>query len=184
MLIEKAIEFATKAHSGQKRKLTGTPYILHPLEVASILANMSASQDLIIAAMLHDTIEDCGIKREEIESQFGPRVTELVLSETEEKIPGRAKSETWEERKLQSLEILRNTCDEEVKLLWLADKLSNFRSVYTIYLKEGDLVWCYFHQQDKEKQKWYYRKILEYTSDLKDTYAYIEFEHLFTKMFG
>ena len=59
-LLTKAIFFATKAHEGQMRKMTNTPYILHPIEVASIIATITDDQDIMAAGVLHDVIEDCG----------------------------------------------------------------------------------------------------------------------------
>jgi len=58
LLIQKAIIFATKKHEGQKRKGTDIPYIVHPMEVMQILTAMDCSQNVIIAGILHDTLED------------------------------------------------------------------------------------------------------------------------------
>ena len=58
-MINKAIEFATKAHEGQMRKGTKRPYIVHPMEVGDIVSSMTRDEEIISAAVLHDTIEDC-----------------------------------------------------------------------------------------------------------------------------
>ena len=71
--LEAAIELATKAHKGQKRK-TGEPYIIHPLSVAATLIDWGMDIDSIIAGVLHDTVEDTSVTREEIETQFGEDV--------------------------------------------------------------------------------------------------------------
>ena len=93
-MIQKAIAFATKAHDGQLRKGTMRPYILHPLEVGVIVARMTEDEEVISAAILHDTIEDCeGVTAKMIEQMFSNRVAELVQKESEDK------SKTWMERK-------------------------------------------------------------------------------------
>ena len=68
--IEEAIIFALQCHEGQKRKLVNIPYILHPMEVCSIITNITADPDVIIAGLLHDTIEDCGVSPKEIREKF------------------------------------------------------------------------------------------------------------------
>ena len=74
-MLTKAIFFATKAHEGQMRKMTNTPYILHPIEVASIISTITDDQDIMAAGVLHDVIEDCHIDPATIRELFGPRVS-------------------------------------------------------------------------------------------------------------
>ena len=70
-MINKAIEFATRAHAGQFRKGTSRPYIVHPIEVGDIVSTMTKDEEIISAALLHDTIEDCqGITREVLAQEF------------------------------------------------------------------------------------------------------------------
>lgn len=183
-VLEKAIIFATNAHKGQKRKMSSTPYILHPLEVASIIATISSDLELMAAGCLHDVVEDCGVDPLTIREEFGSRVYSLVLSETEDKRINRPQTETWFERKEESLMILANTTDIDVKILWLADKLSNMRSFYREYLKIGDELWLHLHEHDKKKQEWYYRSILDNLAELKDSAAYQEYKELLDKVFG
>lgn len=182
-LVNDAIVFATEKHSGQVRKFTGIPYILHPLEVAAIIASMTTDENTIAAGILHDTVEDCDVEPEEIRERFGSRVFALVCSETEDKIADRPAAETWIERKQDSLLTLQFTKDMSVKTMWLADKLSNIRSFYREYLKNGDDMWLQLNQKDKKKQEWYYRTIAEYLSDLSKEAAYEEFCELVDKIF-
>lgn len=85
-MIDEAIEFASKAHEGQFRKGTRRPYIVHPVEVAEIVATMTADEEIICAAVLHDTIEDCKEVTEEIlKLRFGERVASIVAQESEDK---------------------------------------------------------------------------------------------------
>ena len=75
--VKKAYELAAKVHEGQKR-LSGEPYIMHPLSVALILARLGMDDASIIAAMLHDTVEDTDLTNDEIKKEFGDTVAELV----------------------------------------------------------------------------------------------------------
>lgn len=85
-MIDEAREFAAKAHEGQFRKGTKRPYIVHPVEVAEIVGTMTQDEEVICAALLHDTIEDCaGVSEEILRSRFGERVALLVAGESEDK---------------------------------------------------------------------------------------------------
>lgn len=183
-MIDEAIIYATGAHSGQKRKLTGTPYILHPLEVASIISTMTSDQSVIAAGILHDTIEDADVSPEQIRARFGERVWILVDSETEKRTPGENKADTWEARKRESLDRLASYDDTGVKMLWLADKLSNIRSFYREWCVTGDDMWLSLNMKDKTKHAYYYRRIAELVAELKDTTAYKEYVYLMNKLFG
>lgn len=183
-VLERAILFATEAHEGQMRKLANTPYILHPLEVAAIIATMTDDLEIMAAGALHDTIEDCGVAPETIRETFGARVFALVQSETEDKLSDRPPAETWIERKEDSLLMIRHTKDRGVKILWLADKLSNIRSFWREYQKHGDKIFEALNQKDKSKQAWYYRSIRDcLTGELSDTAAYREYDRLVNEIF-
>ena len=182
-VLEEAIKFAVDAHSGQMRKFSGIPYILHPLEVASIIGTVTTDRETMAAGVLHDTVEDCDVDPKVIREKFGARVAALVQSETEDKLSDRPPAETWKERKADSLLFLQHTKDRDVKILWLADKLSNIRSFYREYLKNGNEIWKNLHQKDPAQQAWYYRTIAEYLSELSGTAAYDEFVNLTEKLF-
>lgn len=183
-VLEEAILFATEAHGGQMRKLANTPYILHPLEVASIISTLTSDLDTMAAGVLHDTVEDCDVDPKVIKEKFGARVSALVQSETEDKMSTRSAAETWMERKEESLLMLGMTKDKDVKILWLADKLSNIRSFYREYKKQGDAIWLALNQKDPKKQEWYYRTIASYLSELSETAAYQEYILLVNGIFG
>ena len=183
-LLDRAIVFATKAHSGTLRKKDGIPYILHPMEVASIAGGITTDVEVLTAALLHDTVEDTNVTLDTIKSQFGDRVAALVASETEDKRRDRSPAETWMQRKLESLAALRNTVDPGVHVLWLSDKLANMRSFARQYEKEGDRMWKDYNQTDPAQQAWYYRTIEALTSDLKDTNAWKELRALNARVFG
>lgn len=183
-LLDRAIVFATKAHSGTLRKKDGIPYILHPMEVASIAGGITTDVEVLTAALLHDTVEDTNVTLDTIKSQFGDRVAALVASETEDKRRDRSPAETWMQRKMESLAALRNAVDPGVHVLWLSDKLANRRSFAKQYEKEGDRMWKDYNQTDPAQQAWYYRTIEALTSDLKDTNAWKELRALNARVFG
>ena len=182
--LNEAILFATEAHKGQKRKMTGIPAILHSLEAAAIVATLTSDEDVICAAVLHDVVEDTKYEIGDIEKQFGARIAGLVGAETENKRFGLPPSATWKIRKEESLAHLRQVPDINVKYLWLGDKLSNIRSLYQAHLKYGDEMWKNFNERDKEKQKWYYESIVEILkSDFEDVPAFWEYERLVNTIF-
>ncbi|HHT15724.1 MAG TPA: bifunctional (p)ppGpp synthetase/guanosine-3',5'-bis(diphosphate) 3'-pyrophosphohydrolase [Clostridiales bacterium] len=123
-LVEKAYHFAANAHDGQKR-MSGDPYFVHPVFIASVLAEMQLDPPTIAAGLLHDTAEDCeGVTIEVIEKEFGEEVAVMVDGVT--KI-GRINVKNWEERQAESLRkmILAMGKDIRVILIKLADRLHN-----------------------------------------------------------
>ena len=181
--LDDAIEFATKKHTEQTRKRENTPYILHPLEAAAVAAELTKDEDILIAAVLHDTVEDTDTSIDEVREKFGNRVAELVESETENKREDLPPEETWEIRKKESLEHLKNSTDPAVKILWLSDKVSNIRTLYRLYQKEGDALWNHFNMKDIKKQAWYYKTVAELLSDLEDTLPYQEYKQIVDYIF-
>lgn len=86
-------------------------------------------------------------------------------------------------RKEEALEILKKTNDIDVKILFLGDKLSNIRSIYSYWQKEGHNLWQHFNEKDPVQQKWYYYSILNYTKELADTLAWKEYNWLVQEIF-
>lgn len=153
--IFKAIAFAQKAHQGQYRKGTKLPYIVHPLGVMEILSRYQASEDLMIAGILHDTLEDTSTTAEEIEKRFGKRIKELVIAATEPEHDA-----PWEQRKQHTIDFIKGIEDEDVLLLSCADKLHNLNSMIEDYARIGDELWHRF-KRGKDAQKWYYEALAE-----------------------
>ncbi len=176
-MLNKAIKFATDAHNGATRKGSDIPYILHPLEAAAIVSRLTDDKDLIIAALLHDTIEDTKITYEDIKKEFGERIANLVKNESEDK------SKTWHERKSYTLNTLKNA-PLEIKIITMGDKLSNMRSMASDYQKIGDLLWDRFNEKNKSVQGWYYRGFLDCFEELKSTQEYQEYKMLVEKVFA
>ncbi len=183
--LDEAIKFAVDAHAGQLRKIRNTPYILHPLEAASIAGMLTKDEDIICAAVLHDVVEDTDRTLDEIRELFGERVAQLVGSETENKRRYLPPEATWRIRKEESLAHLRECNDIGIKTLWMADKLSNARSFYDAYELMGDAFWTQFNQKDKHEQAWYYREIYKILKpEFENTLAFKEYATLITVLFG
>ena len=121
----KAAHFAAEKHSGQRRKgATAEPYINHLLEVAELVSGALAEPDtnLVIAALLHDTIEDAGVTKEELEQAFGADVAELVAELTDDKTLPKA-----ERKRLQVVNAPKKSVRAAV--VKIADKMSNLRGI-------------------------------------------------------
>ena len=149
--IQKAIVFATQKHEGQKRKGTDIPYIVHPMEVMQILTDMNCEEAVIIAGILHDTLEDTDTTPGEIREAFGENILAIVQTESEDK------SKTWKGRKQRTVDELTEASTES-KQVCFADKLSNIRSMYRDKLNVGEKIWERFNA-DKNNIAWYYRSI-------------------------
>ena len=126
--IADALQFAKEKHAVQKR-LSGEPYIIHPVAVAQLcIDEFSVDADVVLAALLHDTVEDCGVALEEIESRFGPRVRTLVDACTNVgENDGHAKILDWYVRTNKSHEKLRRIGAQESGAFFIkvADRWDN-----------------------------------------------------------
>lgn len=183
-MIEKAIAFAVEAHAGAKRKGKGRPFILHPMEVMTIVADITDDEEVIAAAALHDTVEDTATERQDIAERFGERVASLVDAESENKREGLPPEETWLLRKQETIDHLR-TASRDVKTICLGDKLSNLREIARDYKQIGDAVWERFHQKDRRMHGWYYRSIFEILEEeFGDVSPIREYRELLQLMFG
>ena len=153
-LIFDAIEYAARAHREHYRKGTNIPYIIHPISVAKILIEYDCAEEIILAGLLHDTVEDTDVRLEDIRRSFGEKVASLVEAASEPD-----KSDTWENRKRHTLEYLK-TSPMEVLLLSCADKLDNIRSIKEDYERFGESVWKRFRRA-KDSQEWYYSALAD-----------------------
>ncbi len=153
-ILFEAIEFAVHAHRGHFRKGTRIPYIFHPLNVGRRLLELGCSSVVVVAGILHDTLEDTPTTFEDIRTRFGEDVANLVSFVSEPD-----KSDTWENRKKHTLMSLESA-SEEVLLIAVADKLDNIQSIQRALEWEGDAVWSRFNRP-KEAQAWYYYNLVD-----------------------
>ncbi len=126
--IEMAYELAQRAHAGQMR-LSGEPYVIHPIAVACILVDLGMDSDSIVAALLHDVVEDTSIHNEDVQKQFGSQVALLVDGVTK---LGRIPLFSKEEQQAENIRkmFLAMAQDIRVIIIKLADRLHNMRTLY------------------------------------------------------
>src|SRR5438552_9523955 len=133
---DEALRFASKKHGGQTRKGTDVPYIAHLMGVASLVLEAGGDEDLAIAALLHDVVEDCGgvPMLREVRRRFGVRVAKIVDGCTDaDTFP----KSPWRERKETYIARLKKE-DAETRLVSAADKLNNVRSILSDYRAVGE----------------------------------------------
>ncbi|HYJ30182.1 MAG TPA: HD domain-containing protein [Allosphingosinicella sp.] len=150
---DEALVYASHIHGGQLRKGTSTPYLAHLLGVASLALESGADEDEAIAALLHDSVEDCGgaARLEDIRTRFGDRVAGIVAdcsdSDTDPKPP-------WRQRKHDYLAALEAKPRSSL-LVSLADKTHNAQAILADLHAHGDALWDRF-TGGKEGSLWYY----------------------------
>lgn len=155
-----AIIFAAKAHKGQVRKGTDVDYLTHPMEVLQILTQMGADENLLIAGVLHDTVEDTCVTVDEILDRFGGDVASLVEHHTEDK------SLSWRARKEYTVASLEYA-DKRTQMLVMADKVSNQRSIYADLKEMGEELWSRFNAP-KSEQSWYYSAVQDALKEMQN----------------
>ncbi len=155
---ESALALAARAHQGQVRKAGGDPFIVHVIHVSVILLRHGFSEDVVIAGLLHDVVEDQDIPLSDIEARFGPDVAEMVAMLTERKREGDAER-PWEIRKQEALDKLRRANSEAVAVK-AADVLHNAHSVALVLRREGAAIWGRFSRGPQETL-WYYRSVAQ-----------------------
>lgn len=183
-LLDKAIVFAVKAHANTERRGKGFPYIVHPLEALEIVASMTPDQELLAAAVLHDTVEDTDVTIEEIRAEFGDRIASIVDSESDRFEAGISEVDSWHSRKQAAIDRLAGASLES-KMVALGDKLSNMRAIKRDYDMKGDDLWSIFHAPNgKPDHEWHYRGLAKSMEELAGTAAYAEFKSLIDSVFG
>lgn len=154
----RAFEFAAEKHAGQARKASTIPYIAHLMGVASVVLEAGGDEDLAIAALLHDVVEDCGgaPMLKEVRRRFGARVAKIVDGCTDAYTTPKP---PWRERKEAYLRHLKKA-GADTRLVSAADKLHNVRSILTDYREVGESIWSRFNG-GRDGTLWYYRALLD-----------------------
>ena len=160
--IDNAYKIAFQKHKGQTRKGTQTPYVVHPCSVAYYLMSLpNIKEDVVIAGILHDTLEDTSYTPEELERDFGPNILRLVQSVSEPDVSADMsdgeKKRSWKNRKQHTVDSLKDA-GQETLYISLADKLSNLRDISDDYSSIGEKVWDKF-RATREDVAWYYRSL-------------------------
>jgi (p)ppGpp synthase/HD superfamily hydrolase len=153
---ENALAFAARAHLSQVRKVGGNPYIVHLAHVSIILLRHGFSEDVAIAGLLHDAVEDQDIPLADIEAGFGPEVAGIVAVLTERKREGGAER-PWQVRKGEALDQLRRASLAAVAVK-AADTLHNAHSLALGLRREGPSIWHKFSSEPRDTL-WYYRSV-------------------------
>lgn len=154
--LQRAFRYAAEKHAGQTRKQTAVPYLSHLMAVAALVLEAGGDEDMAIAALLHDVVEDCGgmPRLREVRRQFGPRVAQIVEGCTDSF--GEPKLE-WGERKRNYLREVKQA-DAETRQVSACDKLHNVRTILADYRQDGEAIWSRFTGK-KEGTLWYYRAL-------------------------
>lgn len=154
--VSDALSFAVAAHGDQVRKGTTIPYVAHLLGVAAITLENGGDEDLAIAALLHDVVEDCDVTVDQVRDRFGPRIGAVVADCSDsfdaEKAPWRERKEAY----LASLD--RKPADS--LLVSLSDKTHNARSICDDLAAVGPSLWERF-TAGREGSLWYYRSLAD-----------------------
>jgi (p)ppGpp synthase/HD superfamily hydrolase len=154
--LQRAFRYAAEKHAGQTRKQTAVPYLSHLMAVASLVLEAGGDEDLAIAALLHDVVEDCGgtPTLRDVEKKFGPRVAKVVEGCTDTVLDPKP---PWRQRKEDYLRELKDA-DSDTRLVSAADKLHNVRSILMDYRQQGETIWSRFNGK-KDGTLWYYRAL-------------------------
>lgn len=186
--VTEAFEYARSFHV-EFRKGTRIPYMAHLVGVAAMVlaesdGRVRVNEEMVIAALLHDVVEDHGgrARLREVEERFGMKVARIVAGLTDSFADNKAEKECWEDRKKQYLARLK-TEPKQVMLISLADKLYNAKSILIDYREHGDAIWKRFHR-GADKQLWYFRSLLRIFKARLDARMVSEYESVVMELEG
>lgn len=157
--VNKAIEVAAKAHQGQVRKGTDLPYVSHPYAVAMIASKYTNDEDVIIAALCHDILEDVSFSiysEQDMRRDFGDQVVKIVRDVSEDKNADEP-DKPWLERKNRYLGHLESLSDIRSIIVSTSDKIHNIYSLVDSIKETGDSVWSRFNATKEQKLDFYAR---------------------------
>mgnify|MGYP001156915517 CR=1 FL=1 len=160
--LDHAIITALEAHGLMRRKTGDAFEVSHVLSVALIVSDFGFSEDAIVAAVLHDTLEDTVLKAETIHERFGQRVLSIVQDLTEP-----PSSVLWRERKHAYIDRLQRSHRDETKAVAAADKIHNMSSILHGLTKDGHEFWSNF-KSSPERVSWYYQEVYRALSETWD----------------
>lgn len=174
-LLTKAISFAADAHRDQQLLPGTAPYIVHPMEVASVCASMSDDPALLAACMLHDTVSLCpGVTGDSLRADFGDHVADLVEGNARRGIDltGKLNHEAYADM------------SEEELMLLISDLTSALRGMERSFIKQGAAFWKDLGSDAKKQMSAYFRAVTDILDPLRETPVYGEFTGIVNKLFG
>lgn len=177
-----AIEFAHHAHKGQLRKGCKSPYIIHPIAVMDILLRYGHGEEIAIAGVLHDVVEDTEFTLEDIKEKFGSEIAYFVDCATEPEDD----YADWESRKEHTIDFIKNHIDKNCLYLICADKFHNLLSISQDLELLGDCLWERFNR-GYEKQKWYYQSLADAFMtryEAEEDKLFLDFSNMVESVFG
>lgn len=159
--LDSALRKAAWAHeqARQHRKGSDIPYIIHPVGVMMIASNVTDDEDVLIACLMHDVLEDVDSKiysKADMQKQFGDRVVAIVKDVTKD-----SSEKDWHERSKAYLHHLQNGACEEAVTVSASDKIHNLKSILTDHSAYGEAIWSKFTTKSSSDQLWWYKSILD-----------------------
>lgn len=175
-LYEQAVAIALKAHDGQVRKTDNSPYIIHPLTVAHLVSLYTKDEEIIVAAVLHDVLEDSDWSSTELRQKVGDRVVDVIEAVTEDKnLP-------WEERKEKYVNSVV-FADEAARLVSVADKVHNAITLLRELKEKGEVVWSSFNR-GREQKLWFENLLISKLKSVWDHPLLDQYEKLVKEIEG
>ena len=177
-LVDKAGQFIALKHDGQYRRGFDFPYSTHLFGVARVLKNAKYPEQVVVAGLLHDILEDSDTTEQELLENFGLYILELVkaVSDPDKSIP-------WKERKQYVIARIPQLTDEQMAIT-LAEKIQNLNSMTYVISTMGEEAW-YGKSANKEEQRWFYEQYFEATKKYhSQTKLLGEFEECLEKLFS
>lgn len=182
--IQKAIIASATLHKNQVRKDKPLPFIIHPYSVAVILSNYTNDEDIIVAGLLHDVLEDVpDYSADDMKREFGERVYEIVKGVSEDKDPNEENPDSvgsWEKRKNSYLDNLKKDTFE-VMMVSCADKIHNLLSLQEAYKEQGEDLWKKFNAPE-DKKIWFYGEVLNILKEKLKNPIVKELEKVYKEM--
>lgn len=155
-IFKQALYFSAEKHDGQYRKGGKTPYIVHPVMVAFMVAQYTDKSETIAAALLHDVVEDCNVSLNDLEKEFGKEITSLV-NEVSFIPPSSKKDMSWRTKKSLYLDKIKHSSNNACIII-AADKITNMSAYFKMLKTNPDIVQKSFNGT-VEDYVWYYTEI-------------------------
>ncbi len=176
-IVEKAIYFATKAHTNQRRLRDDIEFIIHPYTVAMMVKDLGLDEKYVIGALLHDVIEDTSYTYDDIEKEFSKEIADIVLKVTEDK-----SIKDWKTKKEEFINRFKTEEDENIILIEICDKLHNLLFDYEKFKKYGKDIFNKGHSY--EKNIWFYNTMYDVLSKKTDNKIKDRLKNMIDEFFG